>query len=513
MEFEKAKNSKRNIVFGAFEKLLILLLPFALRTVMIQEMGADYLGLNGLFASVLTVLSIAELGFSDAIVYSMYKPVSEGDTSLINAFLNLYKKIYRIIGFVILAVGFILVPFIPRLINGDVPDDINVYTLYLIYLGNTVLSYFCFAYYRTLISVFQRNDLISKITVAITSFQYLSQIALIFIFHNYYIFAIVIPIATILSNITIFCLARKFFPDYHCEGKVPKSVKDDISKNMNGLIVAKIGGVSRNAFDSIFISMFLGLAEVAMYNNYYYILNAITSFMLLVISSINASVGNSVASESVEKNYADLTKINFLYMWIAGWCSTCLLCLYQPFMKIWVGEELMFPMLSVILFCVYFYSLKLGDVQSSYMIAAGLFYEFRTCAIVQAIMNIILNYVLGKFFGVNGIIVATVCSILFVDFVFGNRVVFKYYFKNGKEGQYYKLHLLYFVVSLAICGLTYVACYRLGFILRMVVCVFVPNILYILIYHRSKNYKDAIPWILSVFKLNNKKLIQKVLMI
>lgn len=512
MKFNRTKNSKRNIFYGIISKFLVLFLPFITRTVIIKEMGADYLGLNGLFTSVLTVLNVAELGFSNAIVYSMYKPVANDDTNAINALLRLYRTIYRALGIFILVAGVTLIPFLPQFVNGSVPNDINLISLYLIYLLNASISYFAFSYLRSLMSVFQREDILSKITMALAVIQSVLQIAVVITLHNYYAYAIILPVISLLTNLLIAFIANKMFPQYKCEGKVDEETQAEIKQNMKGLVIAKVGGVSRNAFDNIFISAFLGLADVAIYNNYYYISNAVTAMMVLLITSITASIGNSVATESKEQNYNTMTNIIFVYMWIASWCTVCMLCIYQPFMEIWVGEGLKLPLHSMILFCLYFYVLKIGDVQSVYMTTAGLFYEFRVCAIHQAITNIVLNYVLGRLFGIDGIIIATMISIIFIDFLYGNRIVFKFYFRNNKEKEYYFNHLLYFIVTTIVAFCTFIIASQYGIIIRGILCCIVPNILMILIYSRFKIYHNAMRWILKKLKVNS-PIVKKVLLV
>lgn len=513
MEFDRAKNSKRNIIFGILSKIEALLLPFVVRTLLLKEMGEGYLGLNGLFTSVLTVLSMAELGFSNAIIYSMYKPVAEGDVKAINALLKLYRKVYRCVGCVILIIGLVLIPFLPYLIKGYVPSDIHLTTLYLIYLMNTVLSYFAFAYLRSIVSVYQREDLLSKVTMAISALQYILQAILVICFHNYYIYAIVLPAVTLLNNFFVAAIVKRNFPELRCEGSVSDKTKSEIAQNLKGLVVAKVGGVSRNAFDSIFISAFLGLVDVAIYDNYYYISNSVTAIMVLIINSITAGIGNSIVTESKEKNYQTMKKLNFLYMWIAGWCTTCLLCLYQPFMKIWAGSDLLLPVQSMVLFCVYFYALKLGDIQSVYMTTAGLFYEFRFCAILQAILNIVLNYFLVQYMGINGIVLATVISILAVDFAYGNQIVFRFYFKNKKQREYYFDHLKYFLATFVACMATYFLCTNFNIVLRALICIIVPNVIYIALYHRMNLYQIAIDWILGVIGVSNIRCMRKLFLL
>ena len=126
----RVENAKRNIIFAVLSRMVGVLFPFAIRTVMLYILGTEYLGLDSLFASVLNFLSLAELGVGSALVYSMYKPIADHDTDQICALLNLYRKLYRYIGTFIFVVGVALVPFLPKLVKGDCPPDVNLYILY-----------------------------------------------------------------------------------------------------------------------------------------------------------------------------------------------------------------------------------------------------------------------------------------------------------------------------------------------------------------------------------------------
>lgn len=127
MKIERTKNAARNVVFGMILKIYALALPFVMRTAMIYWLGIEYLGLNSLFTSVLEVLNLAELGVGSAMTFSMYKPIAEDDRDKICALMNLYHCYYRVIGGVVLAGGLVIFPFLPNLIEGDIPSDINIY--------------------------------------------------------------------------------------------------------------------------------------------------------------------------------------------------------------------------------------------------------------------------------------------------------------------------------------------------------------------------------------------------
>ena len=185
MELERTANAKRNMVFGFLNRFVSLAMPFINRTVFIYILGAEYLGLNSLFASILQMLSLAELGVGGVIVYHMYEPIARNDRGAICALLRLYRKIYRVIGSVILLVGLLLIPFLPQLIHGDVPDGVNLYLVYGLYLLNTVISYWFFIYKASIPNAFQRADLVSNIATLVQVAQAAAQIAAVYFLRSY----------------------------------------------------------------------------------------------------------------------------------------------------------------------------------------------------------------------------------------------------------------------------------------------------------------------------------------
>ena len=275
----RLKNSVRNVLGALINKATAIVFPFVIRTIILYYLGTEYAGLSSLFTSVLQILSLSELGIGSAIVFSMYKPVAEGNNAEINALLKLYRKFYYIIGVTILFVGIILIPMIPRLINGTYPNDINLYALYLIYLSNTVLSYFLFAYKTSILNAFQRSDIESNLTTLINTGMYIFQIITLIAFRNYYLYIIWLPIATIVINIVRSRIVNKQYPAIRCDGEVSQEVKHDIFKRVGALIGHQLSGTVNCSLDNIVVSAFLGLKVVAQYGNYYYVVSALSGVM------------------------------------------------------------------------------------------------------------------------------------------------------------------------------------------------------------------------------------------
>jgi len=502
----RTKNALRNISAGVINKIIMLLFPFILRTVMIKTLGSEYLGLNSLFTSILQVLNLAELGFSSAVVYSMYKPLSIGDDKTICALMRLYRKIYRIIGLSIIICGLCLLPFLKYLISGSYPSDINIYLLFILYLINTSITYFVFAYKCVLLTANQRSDITSNVLTITSIIQYVFQIIILVYLKNYYLYIIVNILTNILNNIIIAIITNKKYPQYFCAGEIDNDLKLNIRKKVGGLLVQKICATTRNSFDSIFISAFLGLNMVTMYNNYYTIMAACLSVLVIISDAILAGVGDSIVTETKQKNYNDMCKFNFIYMWISGFVTICLACLYQPFMKIWMGDRFLLPNYIVILICIYFYILKMGDIRSTYSSGSGLWWEGRYRAIFESIANLVLNFILGKLFGLPGIILATIISLFTFNFIYSSKILFKHYFTNISAADYFKRNAFYAFVTIINCIIVYSICYYVniggifGFCLKFLICLLVANVIYFLCYYKTKSFKLSKIFILNLFR-------------
>ena len=495
----RTTNTLKNIGFGFISKIVNLILPFIIRTVIIYKLGAEYTGLSSLFTSILQVLSVTELGFSSAIVYNLYKPISEGSKSDICEWLTLYRWVYHRVGWIILFAGLILTFFLNLVIKGDYPNDINIYVLFLIYLMNTVISYFAFSYKNVLLIGYQRRDILSNIEMAVSILRSVIQIIILVLFQNYYFFVMLIPLSTIILNIIVEIVTRVKFPDLVCGNFVDKNRLKLISKQVTGVAIGRISLIARNSFDSIILSAVCGLTTVVVYSNYYFIFNAVGQILGVIISSMVASIGNSLVTESLQKNYEDHNKFDFIYMWIVGWCTICLFCLYQPFMKMWVGAELVAPNSTMYLFCIYFYVNQLAQIRSAYSEAAGLWWKFRYIVIAEMIANVVLNFVLGFYFEMNGILIATIVTSFFSSFVGISIIVFRDFFKKRYTG-FFLNNLFYFCsTALALC-ITYFIIRHVyveglvGLLLKVIICGVSPNIVYSVIYLCIPRYKNIILW-------------------
>ena len=510
-------NVRRNIIYGLAQVIISQVLPFIVRTVLIYRFGVDYLGLNSLFASILNVLSLMELGFGTAVVYSLYKPIAVGDNKSICAYLAYYRKVYRAIGLAVLLVGLSLMPFLRSLVRDPIlPGELNLYLCYVIFLANSAISYLLYGYMTAIPIAFQRRDILSCISMGITLLRCAVQIVILLVCSNFYLYLIILPVTTVIQNVVTARIVKNVYPDIECCGEISLEQKHDLNKKVYGLLINKLTSVSRNSIDSLCISAFIGLTVTGMYSNYYFVVTALLSFSGVVCNSMMASVGNSIATENTEKNYADLRLFDFIYMAIIGWATVCMLCLYQPFISVWVGPQMMLDNPAAIGLCSYFYVLKAGDIRWVYHEGAGLWWECRYIMIGEAIANVVLNLLLCKIMGVTGVILATVISVFITNGILCPRLLFKDYFKNDKLYEYWQDHARYAMTMFLTAGLSWVLCEQIlplrlvteramiNSLLclggRFLICSVLAPIVFWLIWHRSVQYLNALSYMKKIIK-------------
>lgn len=498
MKIERTKNASKSIAAGMVLKLYQMLAPFLMRTAMIHFMGVEFLGLNSLFTSVLHILNLAELGVGSAMVFSMYKPIAEDDEDTICALMGLYRRYYRMIGLVIGVVGLVLTPTIPYLIEGEIPGNLNVYVLYLLNLGATVLTYWLFAYKNCLLSAHQRTDVSSIVTMLTTTLQYGVQLVIMIFWKNYYLHLIVALATQALNNVVTALVADRMYPNYKVKGQLTKQQTDKINQRIRDLFTGKVGTVVLGSSDSVVISAFLGLSVLAIYQNYYFILSSVLGVVEIIMQSIMAGLGNSYVTETKEKNYRDLKKFTFLFLWMTGICVCCFLGLYQPFMELWVGKELMLGFGAVVTFSVYFLAFSLNRLLNVYKDAAGLWHEDRFRPLVTALVNLTLNLLWVNYWGIYGVLLSTVVSMVCVGMPWLLHNMFTVFFeKKLLKGYLRELGSFVFLIGLAgvltwlcclpICGNLWMV---LG--LRLLVCVAVPNLVFYIALHRSQQFRPGI---------------------
>lgn len=485
----KTKNSIRNTIWGVALKILGLLFPFIIRTLLIYSLGAEYLGLNSLFTSLLQILSLSELGIGSAMVYYMYEPFVKGDIAKINALLKTYRKVYNYIGLIITCLGLLLLPFLDSFIAGKVPSDINIYILYLIYLANTSVSYFLFSYRRSLFIANQRSDIESKALITSNLVMYVGQVIGLSVFSSYYFYAIVIPLSTILNNILIYYMSRKYYPEIECSGILDKETLSEMKRKVKALFGHKVGGVISTSISNILVSSLLGLSILGVFNNYYFIILLLGGFLDIFFSSIKAGVGYSMVESDRAKNLNDFQFLQFWNAFSVSFCAMCYACLIQPFMENWVGKSLMLDTTSVILFSILFYIWNIRKVCLVYKDAAGNWEKDWLKPYVETAFNVVVGLILAHKWGVHGIIVSSILSMLLIDIPWEFYVLNKTYFRTSFLNLMSSVFKVTFLFVILISGFLFLFSFWENsiwiFVGKIFVCILSSSVIFWILFRKS----------------------------
>ena len=511
MKIERTKNASRNVVFTGMMQVMNMVVPFIMRSVILHFLGVEYLGLNGLFRSILQFLNLAELGVGSAMVFSMYKPIAEDDSDMICALMKLYRTLYRIIGLVVLAAGLSLVPFLPNLIKDAPPAGTNLYLLYFMSLGSTVLSYWLFAYKNSLLNAHQRVDVSSKVMMCVRIAEYTLKVLALALFRNYYLYLGAQIVCQIMVNIIVSLCVDKMYPAYVPRGSLPKDKMTEIFKRVRDLFTSKFSFVISNSADTLVISSFLGLEVLAFYQNYFYIIESLKALISVVAGACIAGIGNSLIIESAEKNYKDLRKMTMLYSWLMTVTTPMLLCLYQPFMEIWMGKKSLLSMSYVFCFALYYYAVGISKLMNMYKDAAGIWKIDKWRLFVSALANLCMNLATVRWLGLYGVLLSTVVSIVIIETPWGIRNLFTTVFPKEYLWKYSAIFLGFASVAFVACASSYLVCSLFcfgvwaSFFLNGVISFVIPNLIFLALFGRNPLFKESISQIVNTFFIKFKR--------
>lgn len=499
----KVQKSFFNVVTGIFGQGLSYVLSFVIRTVFIKTLGELYLGLNGLFTNILSVLNLAELGLGTAIVIELYKTVAQNDQEKSKQFLQLYKKAYYIIGSLILAAGLILTPFLHLLIKDhESLDLINYRLVFILYLLNTVFSYFFYADRQSILNADQAEYKARIITYIFKFAEMLLQIVTLFVFQNIYLYLIIPIVLTCTSTVLKGRLIGKWYPfvKEKPQGKLSKEETKETWKNVGSVALYKVSGVVINSTDNILLSSFISIIVTGLYSNYLIIVAAIKTMLEKCFSAFTASLGhlNVEEGENTERKYFIFKTISFMNFWFYGFCGVCMLVLFKPFITFWIGEEYVFDTWTEIAIVANFLVFGLQETMGTHRAAYGLFQKGKWRPLFTVVLNIVLSILFIKImpaqYGVVAVLLGTILSNLLVAWWFDALIVHKYAFQKSPK-KYYLVYWLRMAYIAAFCVLLKWICSLFSilplvdFLAYGVICTVVYNVAFLLIFWETKEFE------------------------
>lgn len=505
----RTESTIKNSITGALSSFTSILINFVSQKIFIILLGIEYLGLNGLFSNILSILSIAELGIGEAIIFNMYKPIANNDRETIKSLMKFYKKAYTLITMIILIAGLCITPFITYFV-GNTKLEINIHLVYLFFLAQTVCSY-VLTYKRSILYAYQKNYVINIIHIIYIIILNIFQLSILYLTKNYFLYLGVKVLLVLTENIAINIYVKKNF-DYLNDKNIkplPKHINDDIFNRIKAMFLHKIGGFIVNGTDNILISKFFGVLTVGLYSNYYTITNSVTTLFSQFISSATASIGNLLTENNNQKNFGVFKKIRFLNFYLATFTGTCILIIMQPFIVIWLGEK--YLLANTVLFVIVFnYFQKLmRKSYDAFMIAAGICIENRFVPLIESVLNIIFSILCAKLFGLVGIFLGTVLSGLALWLYSYPKFMYKNILKRSYK-NYFMETSGYIIAFISIATFTYMISRIYVFnntylevIYSVVLSLIIPNICLALIFGKTEEYK----YFINIMKKVPKKLL------
>lgn len=490
--------SLKNTVFGVAGMLCSLLVSFATKSVFVRLLGAEYNGVDGLFSNILQVLNLAELGFAASVAYALYKPLKEGNERTTAALMNYFAKTYRIIAAVVAVAGCCCIPLLQYLIAEDISElsfSLNELRGYFaMYLASTVCSYLL-AYKRTIITADQNNYIVTNVDYACNIMLNVLQIILLLIYKNFYAFLAIMIAKTIINNLILHIIAGKKYPylKLYKKEKLSHADKSAIFKNVQAAFLHRIGGVIIFSTTSIVISAFVSLIEAGMYSNYIMVVNGINNFVNIIFTSITASIGNLCVNENEDVQYAVFKKIQYMSCFCAFFTFVCFVALFNPFIEIWVGADMMMPM-SVV-FAISFSAMigYLRKAVNTFKDAKGMFRNDWWKPLVEASAGVALAIGLSYVWGTFGVIIGYSVATVVIAIPTENWVLFK----QGLHKPFAKQMLLLVgtvVFAFASAAAAYLMTMAMPsgvgwFILRLLICVVFAAGIFILATIRTQEFK------------------------
>ncbi|WP_138302903.1 MULTISPECIES: hypothetical protein [Eubacteriales] len=490
--------SVKNIVWTSICQITTLLMSFISRSIFIHFLSAEYLGVNGLFSNILTLLSFSELGIGNVIIYTLYEPIKTNNYQKINALLTLYKKAYRIIASVMLGAGILITPFIEYLIKDKPTISEDIHLLFLLYLGNTVVSYLC-TYKKSMLLADQKAYINNLVTNIAQITLMIVQCIVLYLTHSFILYLVCQIICTFLINVILTIIVNKQYPHILSSSGAPlsKEEKHSIFINIKALAISKISGVVANGTANIIISKMFGLISVGLTANYTMVTNSVNNIFYNALTSISSSIGNFNVDSNVEAKRRIFDELFMAVYLLYSFVCVCLTVLLQPFIVQWLGQSYLMSFFTVVALVLSIYVGGINYPIYAFRTTHGYFREVQYTYMISAIMNIILAMFFGKAMGVGGVFFAISFSKLFITEVADSYYTYKKILRR-KHVYYLYRYLIFFallVVNTIICfgGVSLISLSGwIGVFVKGAVCAILNILVNIVFFAHRWEFKDLV---------------------
>ncbi len=492
----RMKNVKLISLSFLINQIIKAIMAFAYRIIFVMVLSKEYLGITGLFSNITVVFSLADLGIGSVIIYYLYEPIKNNDENRVAELMNFYKKFYNVVAISLFFIGIIIMPFLNFLIKdmSEVPKDVNIYFVYVLFVFQNVLSYI-FVYKQSLLEADQRGY-VKAIADSIANIAQYSLMIIVLLITKEYIATLIINIImTVASNCILSQYTYRKYKDVF--DKKDKLDRHNIKKIVNAskaLMCHRIGYVILTATDNLVLSKYVGIIAVGIYSNYLMITTMLNNIVNALLGNITSSIGNySINADNNEKHIL-YNNLQFINMWINSLCTGCVCVLINPFIySIWQDTSLLLSKKVIVLITISLNITLSNIINSSFINSNGLFVKDKARTIIESVLNLIISIILAKKIGISGVILGTIISNLLTSWWRVPYLVYKFIFASSCI-EYFKKYFTWVVITLVgyialenVCNLFSDSI--LYFIIKMIICIVGFNVIFLICFGRTDEFK------------------------
>lgn len=505
----RIKNTLKNSIYAIVSYGILAILGFLVRKIFIISLPIELLGYEGLFGNVFALLALADLGIESVILYRMFPAFAENNEKEISYLISIYKRLYEIVGLVILVMGIILIPFLRFIICGNELDWSYIYIIYFFQLSGTLCTYFL-AYKRLMFTVSQQEYVCIKVDTSISMFFSFSKIFVLIAFKSYILYLICNFASNLIGNIIISAKVKKEFKFLDEKVKVSYSdfqklgFRNDIKNNL----AQKICGTIYGGTDNIVISALLGISSVGLLANYTLIQGYVTNFVTKLLKPFQMSIGNYIYSNDSEAGLKMFRMFDLISFFLASTIATCYICIFNPFISVWLGNSFLLPMNFVIVFAINQYIMWNHQFLTFYRYSFGRYELDKIPIAFAAIVNVLLSIALVKPFGITGIMIGTAAGQM--GFWIGRvKVVYSEYITESVFKYMLRQIGRFAIVISEIIGCS-IVCSKfeinyIGIIQRILVCIMATSLINCFIFLKTSEMKSIKEYLNKVMMVLKKR--------
>lgn len=491
----RIKNSMKNIYISILTQIVMVLLGFISRKVFVDNLGIEYLGINNLLTSLLSMLSLVESGIGASIIYNLYKPLAEDNREKIIALTQLYKKLYTILSLIILCLSIVMYVYLESFIKGGTTVQ-HIGVVYFVFVAQNIISYLN-AHRWSLINADQKGYVVAKCNLVFDIISTLSKIIILRTTKNYILFLIIGLLICTIQNICIGIIVNRRYSYIKTDKKyvIDDKTKENIITNVKAIFLHKIGSYCVFGTDNLLISAFVNISTVGIYSNYSMIIRQLESLIKPLLNGISASVGNLIAKENVSKIYDTFNVVYLINFWIYSLAVIFLYNLLTPFIEWYMGSELLLGNMALIVILINFYITGLRNSINLFKEKAGIFDKDKFMPLLESAINLVASIVLARYYGLIGIFIGTTISSIMIPLWVQSKIVYNDIF-NKSVLVYFKKYVYYLVLTIIACWITTYICNLIiikntfiSLVVKGIICIIIPNIIYVLLLYKTEEFK------------------------